>query len=608
MLRVVATAVVVAMTVILVTPGRSAATTDEPPTLWGSIRYSERGPGATYDGIANTFIMSSYAPVMATRAAGAMQLVVELLQNPAVAEAIGTDMGSVTDEIRRTLPAAKPPIKASYDALISFQLEAGRDGKTYRLKSGTISWSTRNFTRLSAGDITMVDDFQGSGTEELDPATDVIDLTFEPRDDGSIGWTLNVDVTHTYLTDGTSSWTTPIATISMVKTGPKLEVSGTTAVGPVPIPPMPEDLLADMTKTVGYVATGTVPLIGDQILHREIWTNIVEGTQMVTLEVRGDCSPVIVRPDPPRLVFDEANPAAIRDTAVLQGLLSVEQGAQWQFPDVPFDTEYEPGDMQGPRLDFTWRGLPKRNEDFGEYAIEVEYTDPAIAGMCGPVRPLYVDVFFPIAAKNNPDGDVPNWFYYWMQTSARNGISDVEVVECATREAGEYETGDKLVKLCDPQTYQPQVRMADGAPIAYIDGFAVTLIHEDRHRRNFREWWTNPDAYDGLWEHCVDLDHDGRDEQRPECKMDTDRDLIPDAVEPLQTAPDGHNLGLVVGSKYSCVLDYVFEELGDKAPQALVSAGIDDEECTAYWEETRWEVGAARTEDWASPGSQWGDR
>ena len=371
-------ALVVAFSVV--PSGRRAVAIEQPPTLWGSLRYSERGPGASYDGIANAMILGSFAPVAATRAGSALQIIFDLLQNPALAEAMGTDMGSVSDQLRQAAPAGAPPIRASYDALISFQLEADADGTTYHLASGTISWSTDNTTRLSIEDSTLEDNFHGEGVEALDPSSDTIDLTFEDRGDGWLGWTIDVDIEHTYLTDGQSSWTSPIGAISLVRSGSKVDLGGTTPFGPVPIPPLPSDLFADQQKFVGYTAVGTVPLVGDQILHTETWTNIVEGTQVASLEIRGDCSPVIIRPDPPRLVFDEANPARIEDTAQLQGLLSSESVARWRFPDVPFQAHYEPADMLGNRVDFSWQGLPERNDELGEYTLDVDYTDPAASG------------------------------------------------------------------------------------------------------------------------------------------------------------------------------------------------------------------------------------
>src|SRR5680860_827080 len=202
-----------------------------------------------------------------------------------------------------------------------------------------------------------------------------------------------------------------------------------------------------------------------------------------------------------------------------------------------------------------------------------------------------------------------NWFYYWMQTSASSGIAGVDVIACESIAAGEYTIGDQMIHLCDPQSYWPTVRFADGAPTAYIDTFATILIHEDKHRKNSRTWWENARQI------CEDTNGDGVDDQVSGCVMDTDRDKVPDAIEPGQTAPDGHNLGLVVANKYSCTLSptgraYLLPGQVDREDSAgenetVQSTGIDDEECTAYWEETRWPIGSARSEDWAAPGSQW---
>ena len=597
--RTVAAAVVVATTAAFVGPGGPvvAAVQPEDGVLWGSIRYSERGPGATYDGIANAFILGSFAPVAATRAGGAVQLVFELLQNPALAETMGTDMASITDRIRQVAPAGTPPIRASYDAFITFRLEAEDGGSRYRLSSGSVAWTTKNTTVLSAEDITFQDDFFGSGTDPLDPATDVIDLTFEERDDGTVAWTLDVEISHPYVTSGESSWTSPMGTVSIVRKGSNVEMGGTAMGMQVPIPPLPPDLAADQEKTISYLRLGTLEAAGGAVRSSETWTNILEGTQVVQVEIVGSCTPAVAAPDPPRLVFDDDTPGRIEDEARLRDLPGFARRAvRWEV-DVPFDATYTPEDLVGPAVKFEWSGLPEDTVEFGKRVIDVEYTDPTVEKICRPIQPLTVEVFFPIDAENNPEGETPNWFYYWMQTSARNGIDKVRVVDdCGgDKSVGKYRKGDEYLRLCDPETYQLDVRAADGVLVAYIDNFAITLIHENRHRENSENWWRG-----GMKVRCWDVDRDGKDDPRPGCVMDIDEDDVPDALEPAQVAPDGRNLGLEVGDKYSC-------SIGGLTKAQLESVGISDEECTAYWEEIRWQIGSARTEDWAAPGSQWGD-
>lgn len=571
----------------------------------GSLRYTERGPGASYDGIANALILSTGAPAAAAQMGGALQVVFEILENPALAEALGTDMQSVSDELRSNVPAGELPIRASYDAVITFQL-SNDGGGNYHLESGSISWSTDNATTFSAGDTRMSDSFHGEGIESLDPKRDTIDLTFGENAAGDLTYTLEVDVTHGYSTVGSSEWSTPVASLALERTWEDVTLEGITPFGSTSafLPPQLPGMFADQTKTVGYIRTGKVESPDSPIVGSETWTNLFGGSQVAQIQLEPfACTPEIVKPDPPKLVFDESAGGEISDRTELSGIpLTLSDGVHWRFPDrtiLPFTTTYVPDDRTGDSVEFTWRKLTAENADFGEYDISFEYTTDALEKSCPQPGPVTVEVYFPIDAKNNPEGKDYNWFYYWMQTSARNGIAKVAVAELDTCEGepGHYIEGDETIYVCHPLARSQDIRIADGARVNFIDTFAIAVIHEDEHRRNWQDWW-------GLQLPAFDADGDGVPDERPGYILDTDGDRVPDREEPQQ--------GLDPNDPFSCRLHTLLNEqlrddLQGKTPREVMKAlGITDYECSAYKAELKWQVGSARGEDWASPGSQFG--
>ena len=592
-------------------PARPTLAQDKPSdVILGSLRYTERGPGASYDGIANAIILSTGAPAAAQQMGGALELVFEILANPALADAIGTDMQSVSDKLRGDVPAGELPIRASYDALITFQLRDDGGGD-YHLESGSVSWSTDNTTTFSAEDTRLSDSFHGEGIEALDPSQDKIDLIFEEDAAGDLIYTLDVDVTHAYSTVGSSEWSTPIASIALERTWGDVTLEGMTPFGSTSsiMPPLPLGLFEDQTKTVGYVRSGKIKSPDTPITDSEAWTNLFGGSQVVQLRIGPlSCTPKIVKPDPLRLVFDESAGGEIKDKTELSGIPgTLTEGVHWEFPDqsiMPFTATYVPEARTGDSVEFTWKKLTADNTDFGGYDISFEYTTEALQDLCPDAEPVTVEAFFPIDAKNNPGGQDYNWFYYWMQTSARSGIGQVQVldVDRCTGELGIYFPGSQTINLCHPVAHMPDIRIADGAAVSFIDTFAIALLHEDQHRQNWNNWWSPSKRA------CFDADGDGKDDERPTCVMDTDRDLVPDAEEP--------GISLTVGSKFSCPLHSVLlqnlvlagePQEGKELPEVMENLGINDDECLSYIAELKWQIGSARSEDWAAPGSQFGD-
>jgi hypothetical protein len=180
-------------------------------------------------------------------------------------------------------------------------------------------------------------------------------------------------------------------------------------------------------------------------------------------------------------------------------------------------------------------------------------------------------VLFPRDASNNPDGNVPNWFYYWRQTSAAQGRGDRLGYDPACTHAYGYYAGlndpvrAEYIYICrgmqtamDFRDYNIVTkRRTEG-----IDVFAVTVTHEWTHLTDFRDWWGQPPTYDAA--------------------RDKDGDLVPDDREA------GYGLDPNLKDTHG--------NLGR------------DCELTALRSENNWRVGTANGEDFAHPGKRSGGR
>ncbi len=220
-------------------------------------------------------------------------------------------------------------------------------------------------------------------------------------------------------------------------------------------------------------------------------------------------------------------------------------------------------------VSFTYTGLPAYNSAFGFKSLAAQYLwIPPGADYCP------FGVYFPEEATNHPGpgtGWLPNWFFYWMQTSAGYGYPDYDENNTYSdygytiwdSSAGAYvhflctEANESYTPPDGPEGVKDETH--DG-----IDSFAWLCRHEARHVVERNEWWPNgtiPPA------------------------ADVDGDRIPDALEAGLNNPEGYQF--------------------DPAERDTDGDGWRDAEDYTMWTQEEWDIGSADSEDWANPGHQY---
>lgn len=248
-----------------------------------------------------------------------------------------------------------------------------------------------------------------------------------------------------------------------------------------------------------------------------------------------------------------------------------------------------PSSAAGPVVEFSYRGLPRRNDDFGAKTIRASVD----AGACACARETRVRVFYPFDATNNPGGHDPNWFYYWAQTDAvpaeakqipvRHELAleaDPGAVSARTV-VGRWDArveavlvGDGAARTCATPMTESLPHVPSGRPEAEgIDCFAEVIRHELRHRLDFIEWWGSPKGPMAV-------------SKEEWSRRDPDLDQVPTDVEArlpgcLSGDPTRDN-------KYSC--------------EARPQEDVPDVEMRAYYTGWKWPIGSLDHKDWSCGG------
>ena len=254
---------------------------------------------------------------------------------------------------------------------------------------------------------------------------------------------------------------------------------------------------------------------------------------------------------------------------------------------------------------FHFKGLPRRNDQFGRHTISVNYR--SADGLCSAEAKRTIRLFYPAFAFNHPSErsrsvKTPNWFYYWKQTPAarphgeyvRLLYGDRSLCNCYLKNTVAcYKTGSyaKLLYLCDfsrkeyggnmrltypllDRTRQPS--LLGWRTTHYIDSFAVALIHEFQHYLDETRWNLN----------------------QTEAQIrahDRDQDGMPDAAEEaLRFDPE----------KYQTYRPVYRQNNGTTT---LLDVG-GDEEWLAYEAMRKYRIGSYNRFDWGCPGAQIDDQ
>jgi hypothetical protein len=212
----------------------------------------------------------------------------------------------------------------------------------------------------------------------------------------------------------------------------------------------------------------------------------------------------------------------------------------------------------------TFTDLPANNSSFGKKRITLSYNYDGISFT------IYRDikVFFPRDATNHPGGTTPNWFYYWIQTSANYGSPQYDPNIPWSKIDWRNNQWIAIVVAPVPGSYTPPPGGDNtGNQLDGIDTFAWTCRHEGRHVETSTQWY--PFGYNS--------------------SIDGDSDWMPNLLEPIL---GGTQENPINGGPF---IPGVKDSDGD---------GMRDDEDYTVATQANWTEGSADTKDWSDPGHQ----
>lgn len=234
--------------------------------------------------------------------------------------------------------------------------------------------------------------------------------------------------------------------------------------------------------------------------------------------------------------------------------------SKWSLRQIPADsvlswgTNSWPGDLtsgRGKSPTATLTGYPSSNGGYGLKTLEL-----AIVRNANVLRlkNTSIKLFYEKYTVAIP-ATVPNWFRYWIQTSASVGSP---IYDPNATSIGYYNPGDTVFYLGPEASESNDTTGHDG-----IDNFAETCIHETCHKS---QWWNWKSPGTNF--------------------VHSDGDWLPDSVED----PNGN--GIV--------------DPGETSPflTDTDSDGLFDDENMCYAAMSTWNVGSADGEDWSELGHQ----
>ena len=267
-----------------------------------------------------------------------------------------------------------------------------------------------------------------------------------------------------------------------------------------------------------------------------------------------------------------------------------ERSLEWTFPEIAGSTlKTKPEDGRGKEVEFFYEGMPEKNSEFGKER-EVSVILAPFRECMEPVRHP-VRVFFERDGMGNPSGEAPNWFYYWLQTSAGDDQGRVKYGGNGGFCEGQFGWFNNLedlnnIYICDGVAREKGTNPITGQETEGIDTFAITVIHELQHKTDYENWWGDFD----------------RDNNRPDGSYNP-----AGTFEHKVVWRDYFNKKKQADRDGDGILDELEEDMGlDPENPDTHNRGYKDSEYSAYEAENAWIIGWADEEDWAVPGKQSG--
>jgi hypothetical protein len=289
-----------------------------------------------------------------------------------------------------------------------------------------------------------------------------------------------------------------------------------------------------------------------------------------------------------RFAFDDSDEGVLEmEFTAKASPAEYEKDVEWDIPEIEGSTRtIEPASGKGSRLKIRFEGLPEQNSQFGPKTVTARLN---VAG-CVAEDSKTVRVFFARDAQNNPDGEFPNWFYYWKQTPAAKprgqainieyggttvdkcresnvpalflpGQSHATIHVCSLKKLGpDFPIKFPILTLTPPY-------FKGWVTSKHIDSFAAAIIHEHEHFQvEFQYRYGKSDAVIAA--------------------EDKDQDGLPDHAE------RGYNMD---SKKYQTFM-------ADDPEMKKIDG---DEEWLAYKAMSEIRIGQFDQYDWAKPGKQW---
>lgn len=494
------------------------------------------------------------------------------------------------------------PVSAGYDIELSFELVS--DGKgNWNLKSGQARYAGNTDADLTlSGDGGNVhrftDRYRGQATAQLTPQNATITLRTTGKGKNQ---QRHFDVSASFPSNavGKTTWSA-MGGLQVITREDKGDVATWTLqmLGQEHKETKPE---APAYTGVSYGKSGQP----DSVMRgRETWQDIMDSGVLVEWELWDECSASISSPaENDELVWDQSTPARLLRPAIAEVQPSFwDQDLHWSFHEITgSDLEPRPDKSDGNEFDVTYTKLPEKNSSFAYWDVTASFaTERARKAGCKDPKPRTVGYFYPRDGANhtgpsspvdpaaNTKGPTPNWFHYWRQTKAAQGMASetrygAGAPTCNIDGVGGYYTpGTSHVVVCDlGQAWGHYLKhpLVD-LELHGVDNYAGVVRHEWTHHENYMRWWHGKGKL---------ADTEVCKNKKGEIVTVSIGDDIPDSVEPTVKVPSPLNWRHKYFDSTTC------DTLG---------LGFTDEHYIAWMAMTEWPVGSADTEDWACPGAQ----